>query len=631
MRVLVVSNMKADAFSPHRGQFVRDQVAAIKEIGHPGLSVELYEYPPGNHLAAALKTRRMFAGKSFDVLHSHFGLTAVNALNISANKRVVTLHGRDLRHRKTRPFTVAGLHTQDLIGLASGDLLSWLPSSFRDKAVPLPMGVDLSRCFQTTKSAARSHLKLPQDEKFLLFPYDQDRAVKRFDRAEALADATSTKLIALGSTPPSEMAWWFNAADAVVIPSMHEGFGLAAVEAIACGATVLATPTGAHVDTVGVANECLCAEWNLEVWSSFIRQELDQIEAQVDRPAERSASLLDEQPLQRKQQRLAVAKQHSTVHYAKKVVDAWTTLHTPLARLSIDNTILQTSVNDRAAMPSRINISSLRNRLRKEAPEFESESVATAFEPADQPVSEVSTKAAVTAATSNESAQVSGSHLLKDSTPASAQAATTSGTGEPELTSQQVASESSAESSHTETEAASSEPKTQLGGSEQPTAVHQQAATTDQASKSEVSNSPVESATTSPAKSSELAQQELALPATAAKQPSRGKLNRRLRHLRQIREISYRDLGGLVFELHRAGHRNDPLVTAKLDALKAIDSDVLAIENALNTRSGPVDLRIAGISCCQACSEVIFSDSKYCHRCGNAVSKQASSAVPTEQ
>ena len=40
---------------------------------------------------------------------------------------------------------------------------------------------------------------------------------------------------------------------------------------------------------------------------------------------------------------------------------------------------------------------------------------------------------------------------------------------------------------------------------------------------------------------------------------------RRACFLRQARELAYRDLGGLVFDLHRFGGRNDELVIAKLD------------------------------------------------------------------
>src|SRR6201987_4684161 len=62
---------------------------------------------------------------------------------------------------------------------------------------------------------------------------------------------------------------------------------------------------------------------------------------------------------------------------------------------------------------------------------------------------------------------------------------------------------------------------------------------------------------------------------------SRGRLRRRARFLRKARELAYRDLGGLVFSLHRFNQRNDPLVLAKLTTLGHIDSELRALEDTL--------------------------------------------------
>ena len=44
----------------------------------------------------------------------------------------------------------------------------------------------------------------------------------------------------------------------------------------------------------------------------------------------------------------------------------------------------------------------------------------------------------------------------------------------------------------------------------------------------------------------------------------RGRMRRRLRYLREIRELGYRDLGGLVFDQHRFGRPNEALVQGKV-------------------------------------------------------------------
>jgi teichuronic acid biosynthesis glycosyltransferase TuaC len=97
LRALVVSNMLPDAAHPERGRFVRDQVAALRQLD--GLEVAIHEFPPGaGALAgAALQLRRRYDGR-FDVVHAHFGLTAWPALAIPARVRALTVHGTDVRH-----------------------------------------------------------------------------------------------------------------------------------------------------------------------------------------------------------------------------------------------------------------------------------------------------------------------------------------------------------------------------------------------------------------------------------------------------------------------------------------------------------------------------------------------------
>ena len=57
----------------------------------------------------------------------------------------------------------------------------------------------------------------------------------------------------------------------------------------------------------------------------------------------------------------------------------------------------------------------------------------------------------------------------------------------------------------------------------------------------------------------------------------RGRLRRRLRHLRRVRELLMRDLGGLMFEIHRSGEQTDrahALVEEKLGRLSTVDAEL---------------------------------------------------------
>jgi hypothetical protein len=96
----------------------------------------------------------------------------------------------------------------------------------------------------------------------------------------------------------------------------------------------------------------------------------------------------------------------------------------------------------------------------------------------------------------------------------------------------------------------------------------------------------------------------------------RGRLRRRLRYLRRLREIALRDLGGLVYDLHRFRRERPELVAAKLGTLDAIDRELHVIEQALDDHRPVALLREAGISGCVRCGALLSSDSRFCSNCG---------------
>jgi hypothetical protein len=103
----------------------------------------------------------------------------------------------------------------------------------------------------------------------------------------------------------------------------------------------------------------------------------------------------------------------------------------------------------------------------------------------------------------------------------------------------------------------------------------------------------------------------------------RGRMRRRLRFLRKARELGYRDLGGLVFEMQRLGERRDELVAAKLGTLGAIDAEVRALEQALGDRRAVTVLREAGIAACPRCAAIHGSEDHFCPSCGLAMGPHA--------
>jgi teichuronic acid biosynthesis glycosyltransferase TuaC len=293
LRALVVSNMLPDAAHPERGRFVRDQVAALRELD--GLDVELHELAPGAKAlaAAALELPRRYGAHAlparrrpaprFDVVHAHFGLTAWPALAVRTRVRALTVHGTDVRHPRTRLATAAVLPLMDVLGAASAPLARELPGrSARRRALVLPCGVDMERFHPLSRALARSQLGLDPARAYVLFPADPSRAEKRHDRALELAGAAEVELLTLGGVDPDQVPLWVNAANAVLVPSEREGFGLAVLEALACDVPVLATPVGIHSEALDQLDGTLCAPFELASWRAALEPHLHKDDPRID-------------------------------------------------------------------------------------------------------------------------------------------------------------------------------------------------------------------------------------------------------------------------------------------------------------------------------------------------------------
>ena len=99
----------------------------------------------------------------------------------------------------------------------------------------------------------------------------------------------------------------------------------------------------------------------------------------------------------------------------------------------------------------------------------------------------------------------------------------------------------------------------------------------------------------------------------------RARIRRRLRYLRRYRELAFRDLGGLTFDLHRFGRERPDLVTQKLENLGVVDNEVRTLETALRDRQDITQLREAGIAACPRCQTLHDTDANFCPGCGTAL------------
>ncbi len=284
VRVLVVTNFEPDEAAPQRGRWVRDQV---DEVRRRGVEVDLFSFPPGRgeYIPATRRLRSLLRRERFDLVHAHYGLAAWCARLAGARPLLVTFHGTDVRHGVVGPLSRRLAWRVDLVAAVSRALFETENGRPGLPRVPgsavLPCGPELSRFKPIPRADARAQLDLDPAGRYLFFPANPARPEKRHDRAAEVAAACGAELLSGGSIEPEQMPLWINAANAVLVTSDYEGFGMAAVEALACEVPVLSTPVGIAPYALAGIDGCLCARFDAAAWGAAARAHLASPEPRV--------------------------------------------------------------------------------------------------------------------------------------------------------------------------------------------------------------------------------------------------------------------------------------------------------------------------------------------------------------
>ncbi|HEX4734597.1 MAG TPA: glycosyltransferase [Thermoleophilaceae bacterium] len=284
MRVLVVTSLFPTPEHPERGRFVADQVESLGRI--EGVEVAVFQFEPGgaSFVSAARELRRKHGRDRFDVVHAHHGLGGWTARALGGGAPlVVTFHGTDLEHKVVGRASRALARLATLPATVSTNLARRrLPGAGHTQRVAvLPVGIDLDRFRPIERAEARAALGLDPDGRYLLFPSDPARPEKRHDRAAAVARETGAELLAYGQVDPERVPLYINAVSAVLVTSEREGFGLAALEALACDVPVLATDVGIAPLALDGIDGTLCARFDTAVWSATAGEHLEQGDSRV--------------------------------------------------------------------------------------------------------------------------------------------------------------------------------------------------------------------------------------------------------------------------------------------------------------------------------------------------------------
>ena len=239
-----------------------------------GVDVELIIIPMGSigsYIKAALKVIGLnFQKKQFYVLHAYYGYSGFIAKLQWKIPVVTTFVGSDIVYDPTSIWAYKDIfigrwaaRVADAVIVMSEEMKVL---SKRSDANIIPFGIDTTNFTPADPQAARQKLGLAQDKKYILFPWDPDRKIKRADIAnEALkivqTNHPTAELLCLHNVSHETVADYMNACDAMVLVSDAEGAPVAVREALACNLPVVSVDVGDVKQLLQGVEECyLCAQ-----------------------------------------------------------------------------------------------------------------------------------------------------------------------------------------------------------------------------------------------------------------------------------------------------------------------------------------------------------------------------------
>jgi teichuronic acid biosynthesis glycosyltransferase TuaC len=243
LKVLFVTNMYPDHANPASGTFVWQQAEHLRKAGH---QVDVLHIASARsrlkYLTSLFDVFARTRGGLYDVVHAHYGLSGFPALFRYKTPLVITLHGSDALVGQVQP-----LISRTVCAFADAVIVVSKGISARIAGEIIPCGVDMEVFRPHDRKAARLRLGLPQQGKLVLFPFDPQRKIKRYQLAQAAAAALrdpEVQILTVCGKPNEDMPWYYSAADAMILCSESEGSPTSVKEALACDIPVISTDVG---------------------------------------------------------------------------------------------------------------------------------------------------------------------------------------------------------------------------------------------------------------------------------------------------------------------------------------------------------------------------------------------------
>jgi teichuronic acid biosynthesis glycosyltransferase TuaC len=226
-----------------------------------GIEIEYYGIK-GHGLKGYLKNifllRRFTKLSKPDIIHAHYGLSAIVAFLTKRDKKlVVSFMGSDVLGSEDINWFLNFVSKANIlvnkflakyyyhhIIVKSEEMLQKFSKSY--KVSLIPNGIDFNDFYYIGGKDARKGLKLNSDEKIVLFISNPKRPEKNYNLAVEAIKLCEYKIsiIPVFNISSDKLKYYYSAADVLIMTSLHEGSPNVVKEAMACDCPVVATDVG---------------------------------------------------------------------------------------------------------------------------------------------------------------------------------------------------------------------------------------------------------------------------------------------------------------------------------------------------------------------------------------------------
>lgn len=281
MKVLFVISGKKSGGSP----ITRNQGASLSECG---VNIDYYIVNTRGfkgYLSNIKPLRKQMQSKKYDVIHAHYAfcgyLASLASIGLSI-PIIVSIMGSDIQAHKIYPC-IARLFAKctpwQAVVVKSQEMKRRLGVS---RAIVLPNGVNMDRFKEYDKQDCQKRLGWDVKKVHVLLPADPSDPRKNAPLAEGAIKLLNEsgnyniEFHGMVGVPNEHTPILYNAADAVVLPSLYEGSANAVKEAMACNVPIVTTDMGDCKERLdGLEGCCVANTYDVVEFASLLKNALD--------------------------------------------------------------------------------------------------------------------------------------------------------------------------------------------------------------------------------------------------------------------------------------------------------------------------------------------------------------------